>query len=63
MAQRLDSVGWVLAAWLAGGVVALAGALTFAELGTLFPRAGGHYVYLREAYHPLAGSSTGGGCC
>jgi len=61
VAQRLGSPGWVLAAWLAGGVIALAGALTFAELGTLFPRAGGHYVYLREAYHPLAGFLYGWG--
>ena len=55
VAQRLDSPALVLAAWLAGGAVALAGALTFAELGTLFPTAGGHYAYLRDAYHPLAG--------
>ena len=55
VAQRLDSPALVLGAWLAGGVIALAGALTFAELGTLFPRAGGHYAYLREAYHPMAG--------
>jgi len=55
VAQRLDSPALVLAAWLAGGVVALCGALTFAELGALFPQAGGHYAYLRDAYHPLAG--------
>ena len=61
MAQRLESPGLVLAAWVAGGAVALAGALTFAELGTLFPKAGGHYVYLREAYHPLAGFLYGWG--
>jgi APA family basic amino acid/polyamine antiporter len=61
VAQRLDSSALVMAAWLAGGVVALAGALTFAELGTLFPRAGGHYAYLREAYHPMAGFLYGWG--
>lgn len=61
VAQRLDSPLLVMTAWLAGGVVALAGALTFAELGTLFPRAGGHYAYLREAYHPLAGFLYGWG--
>jgi APA family basic amino acid/polyamine antiporter len=61
VAQRLDSPAPVLAAWLAGGVVALAGALTFAELGTLFPTAGGHYAYLREAYHPMAGFLYGWG--
>lgn len=55
VAQRLPSEGWVLAAWAAGGAIALAGALAYAELGALFPRAGGPYVYLREAYHPVVG--------
>jgi APA family basic amino acid/polyamine antiporter len=55
VAQRLPSPGWVLAAWVAGGAIALAGALAYAELGALFPRAGGQYVYLREAYHPVVG--------
>ncbi len=53
VAQRLPTAGLVLAAWLAGDAIALAGAFAFAELATLFPRAGGEYVYLREAYHPL----------
>jgi APA family basic amino acid/polyamine antiporter len=61
VAQRLDSPGLVLSAWLAGGVIALCGALTFAELGTLFPKAGGHYAYLRDAYHPMAGFLYGWG--
>ncbi len=61
VAQRLDTPGLVMGAWLAGGVIALAGALTFAELGTLFPKAGGHYAYLRDAYHPLAGFLYGWG--
>jgi len=55
VAARLGSPGEVLGAWVAGGVVALAGAFTYAELGALFPRAGGQYVYLREAFHPLVG--------
>ena len=53
VAQRLPTPGLVLAAWVAGGAIALAGAFAFAELASLFPRAGGQYVYLREAYHPL----------
>ena len=53
VAQRLSSGTAVLAAWIVGGAIALAGAFAFAELATLFPRAGGEYVYLREAYHPL----------
>ncbi len=55
VAQRLDSASLVLLAWVFGGVVAMAGAFTFAELGSLFPKAGGHYAYLRDAYHPIAG--------
>ncbi len=61
VAQRLDSATLVLAAWLAGGAIAIAGAFTFAELGTLFPQAGGHYAYLRRAYHPIAGFLYGWG--
>ncbi len=61
VAQRLDTAPLVLAAWIAGGVVALCGALTFAELGSLRPEAGGHYAYLRDAYHPLAGFLYGWG--
>jgi APA family basic amino acid/polyamine antiporter len=55
VAQRLDSTPLVLGAWIAGGAIALAGAYSYAELGALFPRAGGQYVYLRDAYHPIAG--------
>ena len=55
VAQRLDSTVLVLAAWAAGGAIALAGAFAYAELGAVFPKAGGQYVYLRDAYHPLAG--------
>jgi basic amino acid/polyamine antiporter, APA family len=53
VAQRLDTSQLVLAAWIAGGGIAIAGAFAFAELATLIPHAGGEYVYLREAYHPL----------
>lgn len=55
VAQRLDTPLLVLGAWVAGGAIALAGAFSYAELGALFPRAGGQYVYLRDGLHPLAG--------
>ena len=55
MARRLPHAGWILAVWLAGGLLSLAGALTYGELGALFPRAGGIYHYLKEAYGPLTG--------
>jgi APA family basic amino acid/polyamine antiporter len=55
VAQRLDTSALVLGAWAAGGLIALAGAYAYAELGSIFPRAGGQYVYLRDGWHPLVG--------
>ena len=59
IADKLPHPGLVLAVWIAGGLLSLAGALANAELGAMFPHAGGDYVYLREAYHPLAGFLVG----
>jgi len=59
MAEYLPSPGWILLAWLVGGLLTLAGALTFAELGAALPRAGGHYVYITEAYGHLWGFLCG----
>jgi APA family basic amino acid/polyamine antiporter len=53
VAERAGSVGLTLAVWITGGVVALAGAFCFGELGARRPRAGGGYVYLRETFGPL----------
>lgn len=50
MSQNVGTPQLVLLAWVAAGVMSLAGALTYAELGVLLPRAGGEYVYLRRAY-------------
>ena len=55
MAKVLPSAGLILLVWVAGGLLTLAGALTYAELGVLFPRAGGLYHYVKEAYGPLWG--------
>lgn len=55
MAQSLPSTGLILLAWLVGGVLTLAGAMTYAELGAAFPDAGGQYVYLNKAYGPMVG--------
>jgi APA family basic amino acid/polyamine antiporter len=55
----LPHPGAILAVWLVGGLLSLAGALANAELGAMFPRAGGDYVYLREAFHPAAGFLVG----
>src|SRR5947209_1413706 len=49
----------MMSTWVVGGIIALCGAATYAELGSLMPRAGGEYVYLREAYHPAVGFMSG----
>lgn len=53
MTQQLGTPWLVLLAWVAAGLLSLAGALTYAELGAMFPEAGGEYVYLRKAYGDL----------
>src|SRR5688572_14014080 len=53
VAQYLPEPSWIIFAWIAGAIVAFAGALTFAELGSRFPHAGGHYVYIRDAFGGL----------
>lgn len=55
MAKVLPHGGLMLLVWAAGGLLALAGALSYAELGVLYPRAGGLYEYLKETYGPLWG--------
>jgi APA family basic amino acid/polyamine antiporter len=55
VARLLPSPAFVLALWAVGGLLTLAGALTYAELGAMYPRAGGQYHYLKEAYGPLWG--------
>jgi APA family basic amino acid/polyamine antiporter len=62
MARVLPSPALILLAWVTGGLVTLAGALTLAELGAMFPRAGGQYQYLKEAYGPLWGFLFGWTC-
>src|SRR5881296_1715617 len=52
-AQRVDDVPLFLLSWVLGGAVTLCGALTYAELAALFPRSGGIYVFIREAFGPL----------
>ena len=59
VAVWVPNVWLMLATWLAGGALAFAGAMAYAELATLRPRAGGEYVYLREAYGPVAGFLSG----
>jgi APA family basic amino acid/polyamine antiporter len=59
VAAASGEVGAAMLAWVLGGVIALCGALSYAELATLFPRAGGTYVYIREIYGPLPAFLSG----
>ncbi|MFO0736078.1 MAG: amino acid permease [Labilithrix sp.] len=59
VAKHFPTTLTFFSAWLIGGLLALAGALANAELGAMFPKAGGNYVYLRAAYHPMAGFLVG----
>src|SRR4030088_815298 len=55
MARHKGSPGWLLGAWLLTGLLTVVGALSYGELAAMMPRAGGQYVYLREAFSPLWG--------
>jgi APA family basic amino acid/polyamine antiporter len=55
MARTIGSPGWLLAAWVLTGVLTVVGALSYGELAAMMPRAGGQYVYLREAFSPIWG--------
>jgi basic amino acid/polyamine antiporter, APA family len=59
MARDLGHPGFILAVWLIGGLIALAGALAYSELGAALPVAGGEYAYLRRAYGPFVGFLSG----
>jgi APA family basic amino acid/polyamine antiporter len=55
IARQVGSAGWLLAVWLVTGALTVIAALSYGELAAMMPRAGGQYVYLREAYSPLWG--------
>jgi APA family basic amino acid/polyamine antiporter len=59
VAGRVPGGGWVIGCWIFGGLIALAGALCYAELATRMPEVGGDYVYLKKIYHPALGFLTG----
>src|SRR5438270_13737779 len=53
--RLVGSPGWLLVAWLVTGALTVVGALSYGELAAMMPRAGGQYVYLREAFSRLWG--------
>ena len=55
ISRQLGSAGWLIAVWLLSGFITLAAALSYGELSGMYPKAGGQYVYLREAFGKLYG--------
>jgi APA family basic amino acid/polyamine antiporter len=55
IARNVGSAGWLILVWLITGLMTLIAALSYGELSAMFPKAGGQYVYLKEAYNPLIG--------
>ena len=55
IARNVGSPGWLLVVWLISGIMTLIGAISYGELASMMPQAGGQYVYLKEVYHPLIG--------
>jgi APA family basic amino acid/polyamine antiporter len=53
--RNVGSAGWLLLVWLLTGLLTLTAALSYGELSSMFPRAGGQYVYLKESFNPLVG--------
>jgi basic amino acid/polyamine antiporter, APA family len=53
--RNVGSAGWLIAVWLITGFMTLTAAISYGELSSMFPKAGGQYVYLKEAYNPLVG--------
>ena len=55
IARQVGSPGWLLVVWIVTGLLTLTAALSYGELAAMMPKAGGQYVYLREAFSPLWG--------
>jgi len=55
IAQNVGSAGWLIAIWLITGFMTITAAVSYGELSSMYPKAGGQYVYLKEAFNPLAG--------
>src|SRR3954451_6527045 len=51
--RNIGSAGWLTLMWVLGGIVTIIAAVSYGELSGMFPKAGGQYVYLREAYNPF----------
>jgi APA family basic amino acid/polyamine antiporter len=52
---RLGSAGWLIAMWVLTGTITVIAAVSYGELSAMFPKAGGQYIYIKEAYGKLVG--------
>src|SRR2546423_2941096 len=55
ISKQVGAAGWLLVVWIVTGLLTVVGALSYGELAAMMPKAGGQYVYLREAFSPLWG--------
>ena len=55
ISRNIGSAGWLIAVWLITGFMTITAAVSYGELSAMYPKAGGQYVYLKEAYNPLVG--------
>lgn len=55
MTRNVGSAGWLIAVWVITGIMTITAAVSYGELSGMYPKAGGQYVYLREAYNPMVG--------
>ena len=55
ISRNVGSAGWLIAVWLITGFMTITAAVSYGELSAMYPKAGGQYVYLKEAYNPLIG--------
>ena len=55
IARQVGSAGWLTLIWLISGIITMIAAVSYGELSAMYPKAGGQYVYLKEAYNPLTG--------
>jgi APA family basic amino acid/polyamine antiporter len=62
IARDVGSAGWLIAVWVLAGVMTLLGALSYTELAGMYPKAGGQYIFLKEAYSPMWGFLYGWTC-
>lgn len=62
IASDVGSAGWLMAIWVLSGVMTILGALSYSELAAMYPKAGGQYIFLKEAYSPMWGFLYGWTC-